>query len=200
MIGNYNTQPIAQPPIQPPVQPVISWPQQMIEGLGRLQRHAGDREPNSIYIYDLVEQRTLCTSYSVAAMLGYTADAIQEMGPTGLASLIHLSDLNRVAEHYQRFTTLSFGQVITIEYRMKQADGSWCRLYSQETPLVIAIDGFPLQILGMIQKAPQPAANPCPVRRSGRSFRPYRSIQKIRSTVNHRQPVYQSTDRTKTYV
>lgn len=133
----------------------VSLPQQLIEALGRLQAQAPNTILGSVYVYDLVEQRTLSVSCSVAAMLGYSADAIEAMGPVGLAALIHPDDLNLVSEHYQRFATLQSGEVITIDYRMRRADGAWCWLRSQETPLVKAIDGFPLQILGIIQNLTQ---------------------------------------------
>jgi PAS domain S-box-containing protein len=129
----------------------ISYPQRMIQALDRLQAQSFQRPSNSVYVYDLVEQRTLCASYPIAAMLGYTADAIHTMGPIGLANLIHPDDLDRVSEHYQHFTTLHEGEVIAIEYRMQRADGTWCWLRSQETSFVQAIDGLPLQILGLIQ-------------------------------------------------
>lgn len=133
----------------------VPLPKTIIAVLDKLQTEASDAIPGSIYVYDLVEQSTIHTSYSVAAMLGYTTAQTAAMEPDGLASLIHPDDLNRVSEHYQRFTTLRSEETIAIEYRMKQADGTWCCLRSQETPLVTAIDGFPLQILGLIQKIPQ---------------------------------------------
>ena len=68
--------------------PSIAWPQHMLEVLGKLQSHTADAASSSIYIYDLVDQHTLCASFPVAAMLGYTADAIHDMGAIGLASLI----------------------------------------------------------------------------------------------------------------
>ena len=105
----------------------------------------------NIYIYDLVEQRNLSGSCSIARLLGYPTDDIAVIEPMGLAGLIHPDDLNRVAEHFQQFNTLHHEEVICIEYRMWRAEGRWCWLRSQETPLVQASDGFPLQILGMIQ-------------------------------------------------
>lgn len=125
-------------------------PQQLIEAFGQLHASVTDSIPGSIYIYDLVNQRTLCSSRSLAAMLGYTADEIYAMGPTGFAHLIHPDDLEQVAEHYQRFTTLLPGKVIAIEYRMTHADGAWRRLRSQET-LLIQSSGIPVQILGIVQ-------------------------------------------------
>lgn len=129
----------------------VSFPPQAIEALGRLQVDTTDTIPSSAYIYDLVEQRILNASASVPKMLGYTADTIDAMGPNSLANLIHPDDLDRVSEHYQRFSTLLPREVIAIEYRMKRSDGTWCCLRSQETPLLQAIEGFPLQILGLIQ-------------------------------------------------
>jgi PAS domain S-box-containing protein len=133
----------------------ILLPQRMIEALGLLQAQAVNMASSSIYIYDLVDQHTLCISHPVAAMLGYTSDKVHAMEPIGLASLIHPDDLERVADHYQRLTTLRRGQVITTEYRMQRADKTWCQLRSQETLLIQAIDGFPLQILGMLQDTTQ---------------------------------------------
>jgi PAS domain S-box-containing protein len=149
----------------------VSFPQHTIEALGRLQAHTTDTVPSSVYIYDLVEQRILCASASVATMLGYTADSIDAMGPSGLANLIHPDDLNRVSEHYQRFSTLLPGEIIALEYRMKRADGVWCCLRSQETPCLQAIDGFPRQILGLIQDLTQHSpAKPAKSARSTQSF------------------------------
>ncbi len=133
-----------------------SSPQQLVQALGRLQSHQAQNQLGSIYIYDLVDQRTICASCSVASMLGYTADAIAAMGPVGLANLIHPDDLDSVSEHYQQFATLQPGEVISVNYRMQQASGPWRWLHSQETPLVTAMDGFPIQILGLIQVLAQP--------------------------------------------
>jgi hypothetical protein len=135
-------------------------PQHLIEVLGQLQARTANTVSSSIYIYDLVDQHTFCTSYPVAVMLGYTAEAIHAMGPVGLASFIHPDDLNQVAAHYQRFSMLLPGEVISVEYRMQRANGKWCRLRSQETSLVQAIDGFPLQVLGLLQVITQPAIDP----------------------------------------
>jgi PAS domain S-box-containing protein len=133
----------------------LSLPQQLIKALGSLQAHAINAISGSIYIYDLVDQCTICATSSVSAILGYTAAEVEAMGAVGMAGLIHPDDLNRVSDHYQRSIRLRQGEVIEIEYRMQRPDGTWGWLRSQETPLVMASDGFPLQVLGMIQDASQ---------------------------------------------
>ncbi|WP_293337492.1 PAS domain-containing protein [Microcoleus sp. CAWBG58] len=105
----------------------------------------------NIYIYDLVEQHNLSGSCSIANLLGYHTDNIAVAEPLDLAGLIHPDDLNRVSEHFQRFSTLHREEVISIEYRMRRADGQWCWLRSHETLLAQANDSFPQQIIGMIQ-------------------------------------------------
>jgi PAS domain S-box-containing protein len=130
-------------------------PQRLIEALGRLQAHTISTVAGSIYIYDLVDQCTLCATSSVSAILGYTDTEINAMGTMGMATLIHPDDLLRVSDHYQRSITLPAGEVLEIEYRMKRPDGAWCWLRSRETVLVQAIDGFPLQVLGIIQDTTQ---------------------------------------------
>jgi hypothetical protein len=133
-------------------EPILtSLPQQFIGALGRLQAQTPDSAIGSVYIYDLLKQCTINASYPVAAMLGYSADAIHVIGYIGLTNLIHPEDLTSVSQHYERFSSLRSENVIKIDYRMRKADGSWCLLRSQETPLLLGEDGLPIQILGMIQ-------------------------------------------------
>jgi PAS domain S-box-containing protein len=127
--------------------------QPVFEALARLQaqtKTALGTAPDSVYIYDLVDQNSTHLSYSVAELLGYTAEQMNGLGGLGLAGLIHPADVEAVSEHFQRFTTLHPNEVIAIEYRMMGSDGEWCWLRSLETPLVLAVDGFPLQILGLV--------------------------------------------------
>lgn len=125
--------------------------QGLIEVLGRLQSYILSDFPSSVYVYDLVDQCTLCASHSIASILGYTEREIRRLEPLGLATLIHPDDILLVSDHFQRFTTLVEEEVITVEYRMKRADGTWSWLRSYETVLIKATDGFPVQILGIVQ-------------------------------------------------
>jgi PAS domain S-box-containing protein len=117
----------------------------------RLQAQTVNRVPSSLYIYDLVDQYTLHSTSGIAELLGYPPQDLGAKSAIRMGDLIHSVDLERVADHYQRFTCLLESEVIAVEYRMLRPDGTWCWLRSQETPLVMAIDGFPLQIIGLIQ-------------------------------------------------
>ncbi len=144
------------PPAEADYRPPAQHPyQRIIDTVERLQQQAPMTILGNTYVYDLVDQYTLYSSYSIAAILGYTDRDIEDLGPAGLATLIHPDDLDAVAAHFQRFSTLQPQEVISIDYRMRRADGRWCWLRSQETPLVSAIDGGPLQILGIVQDLSQ---------------------------------------------
>ncbi|MGI0490261.1 PAS domain-containing protein [Alkalinema pantanalense CENA528] len=146
-------------------------PQKIIKILAQLQSSSTCTLPGSFYIYDLVEQQTLCASSSIPTLLGYTADEMHTMGMNGLANLIHPDDLQRVSEHYQHLTVLQWGEVICSEYRMQRSDGSWCWLRSQETPLPLENNDFPRQILGLIQTLVQPTVHQSPHRQRRRRTR-----------------------------
>lgn len=136
------------------VDDVASFPQRMLRVLECLQTqsHSFRSSTQVSYIYDLVQQQTLYTTGSVAELLGYSAVEIAEMESIGLAELIHPDDLDQVAAYYQRFCCLRYGEVISVKYRMKRANGTWCWLRSQETLLMQETIGqVPSQVLGMIQ-------------------------------------------------
>jgi PAS domain-containing protein len=138
-----------------PKNPFVSLPQRMIAAFRQLEAQSPNSILRSVYVYDLVVRCTLRASHSIGEMLGYTGEQIHTMGANGLANLIHPDDLDTVDQHYQRFHTLKSGEVIVISYRVCKPNGLWCWLRSQATPLVMANDGLPLQILGMIQRDPE---------------------------------------------
>jgi PAS domain-containing protein len=111
-----------------------------------------------LYIYDLIAQKTLSLTASVATLLGYATETVSAAEDLSLAHLIHPADLDRVAEHFQCFSTLRHREVITLEYRMRHVDDTWRWLRSHESLLIATRDGLPLQILGMVQLLPSPGA------------------------------------------
>jgi PAS domain-containing protein len=129
----------------------ILFPQHVMAVIQQLQLPTDSLDRSSFSIYDRVEQRILSTSTSVAVLLGYSADALDHMGELGLATLIHPDDVDRVAEHYQRLTTLRLGEMLTLKYRMKREEGLWCWLRSREVLLEPENQKFPSQILGVLQ-------------------------------------------------
>lgn len=134
---------------------VISLPQHLTALLKWSLLPTENPELGSVYVYNLVEQRLLCASCSLANILGYTPRMIRAMNRVELTDLVHADDRLPLVMHAQQLATLQYRQVITIAYRMKRADGTWCRLSARETPFVMGSDGLPMHLLGTIQDQAQ---------------------------------------------
>lgn len=120
------------------------------EWLGCFNQRLLDTIPNAVYLYDLVAQRNIFSTRSVGNLLGY-CEEMQAAPEISLADLIHPDDLAAVADHFQQFTVLPAGKIIEIIYRMQRVDGQWRWLRSRDISFLHAIDGYPLQILSLIQ-------------------------------------------------
>lgn len=155
--------------------------QTVAQVLKKLQTKSSSHLPYRVYVYDLIEQYTTYSSCSIATLLGYPSHRIEAMTAEGLEHLIHPDDLDRVSEHFQRLTTLRAEDVITLQYRMRQANGTWCWLCSAETPFIEATDNFPLQVLGivwLVSHPPLPVLNK-PLSKSLAYSSPSQSSEKV---------------------
>ncbi|MBD2567700.1 PAS domain S-box protein [Anabaena lutea] len=107
--------------------------------------------PNLLYIYDHIEQRNVYMNLSVAEILGYSAEAVQEMGANLFPIICHPDDLNRVYEAIQKCYVLPDNEFIEIEYRVRNAEGQWRWLYSRDMVFSRTADGRVKQTLGTSQ-------------------------------------------------
>lgn len=124
---------------------------QILEALERLQRDAIDNVPSNVYVYDLVDGCILHSTKSIVEILGYKTGDLEAVEGYNVADLIHPDDLCRFSHHLPSLATLGSEEVVTLEYRMRGADKTYHWLRSQETMLVQADEGYPLQVLGTVQ-------------------------------------------------
>jgi PAS domain S-box-containing protein len=108
-----------------------------------------DSIPNTIYIYDLEEQRNIYANHEIAEILGYSIEEIQKLGAELLLKTLHPDDWEKVITHHQKFTTAVDGRIFELEYRMKDVDGKWHWVYSRDTSFSRTADGKVKQILGV---------------------------------------------------
>jgi PAS domain S-box-containing protein len=104
--------------------------------------------PNLIYIYDLLEHRNVYANREVLEFLGYTTAQIQAFGSALFQNILHPDDALLVAQHHSRFATVAEGDVLEIEYRMKDADGQFRWLHSRDVLFTRNLPGNSRQILG----------------------------------------------------
>jgi PAS domain S-box-containing protein len=101
-----------------------------------------------LYVLDLVSHRNVYVNQRVYDILGYRSDEIRGMKGDLLTRLIHPEDLPRLIAHYRKFDNLPDGRSLSIEYRVRHAEGRLIWLSSQDTILSRDAGGRPTKILG----------------------------------------------------
>ena len=122
--------------------------EQALQESKRFIQQIADSTPNLLYIYDLAAQCNVYTNREVTTILGYTSEAVKEMGKSLFKTLLHPADFAKIIDNNKRFYTAKDGDIIETEYRMKHANGQWRWLYSWDTVFRRMADGTPQQILG----------------------------------------------------
>lgn len=105
--------------------------------------------PGLLYIFDLIDRRNIYANQSLAELLGFAPEQVLEMGDQILPSIVHPDDLPVVAAHHQRMMQADDQVVVEVEYRVRDARGSWRWLRSWDSVLQRSPDGIPQRIVGI---------------------------------------------------
>ncbi|MEG4961978.1 MULTISPECIES: PAS domain-containing protein [unclassified Microcoleus] len=104
--------------------------------------------PNLLYVYDLIEQRTLYINREIYSDIGYSLEEIQQMAGAFIHNLIHADDLPRFSEHMSRIETAKDGESFEFEYRIQHKNGEYSWFLSRDTVFARTADDKPWKILG----------------------------------------------------
>ena len=107
--------------------------------------------PGLVYVYDLVERRTVYANRSLSSLLGYSQDEVGALGDQVLPTTIHPEDLPRAIAHHAAMPGVADGEIVEIEYRVKDSAGDWRWLHSWEAVLERDARGGPRRTLGIAQ-------------------------------------------------
>lgn len=114
-------------------------------------RRVSEASPNLIYVYDLLEARTLYANRNIASLLGYPEDNTDMMKVSALSYLMHPDDLRQYPGWVERYATLKDGEALETDYRLKHANGEWRWFLSRSMIFERNPDGTPRQIIGTAQ-------------------------------------------------
>ncbi|MES1187476.1 MAG: response regulator [Myxococcales bacterium] len=107
--------------------------------------------PGLVYVYDLVERRNVYANRTLSSLLGYSLEEIAALGDQVLPSIVHPDDLARTVAHHAAMPSVQDGQIVEIEYRVKDRGGGWRWLHSWEAVLERDERGAPRRTLGIAQ-------------------------------------------------
>lgn len=106
--------------------------------------------PNIIHIYDLQEQRSLFSSHSLIAALGYTAEETKPSGHAFLKQLFHPEDYAELLNLHGQWKTAKSGEALTAEYRLRHKDNEWRWFMERNMIFRRNVDGTAQQLAGTI--------------------------------------------------
>ncbi|MBW3584674.1 MAG: PAS domain-containing protein [Cyanobacteria bacterium 0813] len=104
--------------------------------------------PNLLYVYDLIEEKSLYINREIYSDIGYTFEEIQQMAATFIPKLIHPDDLPAFLEQRKKIETAKDGESFDFEYRIQHKNGEYRWFLSRESVFARTADGKPWKILG----------------------------------------------------
>lgn len=116
----------------------------------RFNQRITETSPLLTYVFDLAERRNVFVNRSITDQLGYTPEQIARLGPDFLPRLIHPEDAKAQEAIRTRWETASDQDILTTEYRMKDAEGRWRCFLNASAVFLRAEDGRVRQIVGTI--------------------------------------------------
>ncbi len=104
--------------------------------------------PNFLYIYDVEIQQIIYANAAVTAMLGYTAEELEDLGQEALATLIYPEDMPNLIAGMQRLAnSTNPHQTDDIDYRIKHKNGEWHWVCDRSTIFKRTADGQMKQVI-----------------------------------------------------
>ncbi|HEY9808599.1 MAG TPA: PAS domain S-box protein [Halomicronema sp.] len=107
-----------------------------------------ETNPSLLYVYDLLEEINIYLNLFVIESLGYSPQEIQAMDKNVLKILLHPDDFAQQHNRYQAWEKAKEGDILYLEFRMKNKNGEWRYFQSNETLFNRTPEGKPKQILG----------------------------------------------------
>ena len=116
-----------------------------------LLQQVADAIPDTLYLLDLKEKRTLYVNRNTANTLGYTPLELNQMGVSLIDLLLHSDDQKKIAAWEERLMRAKDNEVIETEYRNQHKNGEWRWINTRERVFKRDAEGKPLQVIGLAQ-------------------------------------------------
>jgi PAS domain S-box-containing protein len=105
--------------------------------------------PSIIYVYDLIENRSVWVNREITTLLGYPSTDIRAMGSNLFLKILVPEDAVLLDKRNQRLQTVADGEVVITEYRARHKNGEIRWFHSRDVVLNRTADGKPRRVLGV---------------------------------------------------
>lgn len=114
-------------------------------------KNVASASPNILYVYNRLANRTIYANRDIGETLGYNRGELIAAENDLFAALVHPDDLPRLSTHRQALEESQQGDIIELEYRMRDKAGNWRWLYNRELVFKWTETGKVAEILGTTQ-------------------------------------------------
>jgi PAS domain S-box-containing protein len=125
--------------------------QQALKESQRFVQKIVDTTPNILYIFDLEKKACVFCNRESVTVLGLTPTELQEMSIEHIIELVHPNDLQAASQFLQEIRHMADGQILEVEFRVKDQDGQWHWLLTRNRVFWRGLDGSSQQIFGVAQ-------------------------------------------------
>ena len=108
-----------------------------------------DTTPGLGYIFDLGMQQIKFANKNYRDYFGYTFEQLQELGTGIIGKAMHPADIDNHYLHLGKFTTARDKEIISWEYRLKDATGNYNWLRNYASVFKRNAQGSPAEIIGI---------------------------------------------------
>lgn len=110
-----------------------------------------DTTPAIISITSYPDGRTIFNNRDPFGALGFDTDELVQMNPMDRLELVHPDDVDKLKNYYTLFPSLTDGDEVRIEYRIKNKKDEWTWLDTRGKVFMRNAEGEPEQILHIAQ-------------------------------------------------
>lgn len=114
-------------------------------------QNVASASPNIMYVYDRIANRTIYANRDIGESLGYGRGELLASKNNLFPTLVHPADLPRLSTHQQALEESQPGDIIELEYRMRDKSGNWRWLYNRELVFKRTATGKVAEVLGTTQ-------------------------------------------------
>lgn len=99
----------------------------------KFTQRIADLTPNLLYIYDIIDNKTIYCNRFITEILGYTIQEVRKMKADIFSCLVHPEDQAKMKQYRERCLNLRDDSYLEIECRLKDSQNNWHWIQTRKT-------------------------------------------------------------------